>query len=456
MDIETYGRLIAEYKTTKETAGKVNQIFSQGDPELSDPENDVVVAGFMQNQAIDGTIDHVNPQSLGTAVLPSDPKSLAIALLTKAGYEIVATDKDLAGEVADVIARKTGTDEVVIFKCGPAQSKKVVKYLERPATMLWILDKHNRLFTFKRGPQWDSFIEFHNSREAGANQPPMSEERKEEPEEKQESPETGISDETPARVKEPEPFPEPEPETPPEEEEKHDEPPPREEKEAAVVVPETSKPSDEEDDDGDREEEERAVENGNKRPEFFIGRRKLPRILKQDEIASMLRIAKGVPRDFMLLQCMYFMGMSNAEIQNLEVKNFNFRTEKVHVSEGKNRRSRNVPIPKNLIDDLKAYIGLRTEGFLLRGRDKSKRLSDRHIRRIVKAYAKEAGVPNYDEIHPHTLRHSYATHLLDDGVPLETVQSLLGHEGIETTAIYSHAHSQNINQLREKVEGAFQ
>ncbi len=215
---------------------------------------------------------------------------------------------------------------------------------------------------------------------------------------------------------------------------------------------EETPPEDEEpavDDDEPDPEEAREM----RRAKLFVGNRKIPRILNEDEVAEMIRISRPIPRDNLLLQCMYFLGMSNAEIQNLKVEDIDFADGKVKIAQGKNRRDRSLPMPAELSQDLRAFVGARSDGYLIRGRDKKgKRISDRHIRRIVKAYAKEAGVKGWDEIHPHTLRHSYATHLLNQGTPIETVQTILGHERLETTAIYSHAH--NAQRLAEQINGS--
>ena len=79
-------------------------------------------------------------------------------------------------------------------------------------------------------------------------------------------------------------------------------------------------------------------------------------------------------------------------------------------------------------------------------------LSDRHIRRIVKAYAVKAGIRKPEEVHPHTLRHSYATFLQNQGTPLNVIQETLGHSNIETTTVYVHL---GIDKKKELIEKAF-
>ncbi|MCK4713940.1 MAG: tyrosine-type recombinase/integrase, partial [Candidatus Aenigmarchaeota archaeon] len=394
------------------------------------------------------------------------------------GYSIVATEKDLAGEVVDVIARHSQTQEVVVFKCGPSNVKKVIGYLERPNTSFWTLDSENRLFTFKRGPNWDSFMSYHKGQQTQpqaaqaetevqqSTAPQMTEPEPEEPEIK---PVESFETQTPAEViaeteqaqKEPESeAPELSPE--PEEEPKIEEPSPTPELEEKPKTepeirvedtPEVPKESPEDDESCDESEDEE--EKSQKGAVFTIGNRKLPRILMKEDVAQMIKISKPMPRDSILIQCMYFLGMTNSEVQNMVVKDIDFTSDRIKISEGKNRRDRILPLPAELSQDLKSYLGVRTDGYVIRGRDKkAKRISDRHIRRLVKAYAKEADVRNWEGIHPHTLRHSYATHLLDEGTPIETVQNILGHERLETTAIYSHAR--NTRELQDKINGAFE
>ncbi|MBN1896166.1 MAG: tyrosine-type recombinase/integrase [Candidatus Aenigmarchaeota archaeon] len=452
LNIDEYNRILEKYRTNKETAGKVSQIFSQGNSELSDSEYEAIVAGFMQNNAVAGMFEHVPANSLGLPVMPKDTKSLAVAILIKKGFDIVTKDKDIAGEVADFIARHPQTGEVIVFKCGPAMVRKVLSYLERPNTSLWILDHNSRLFTFRRGPNWDSFLAFHKGAENHVPKPAAGPEAVYE-----EAAEVTVQED--ARNTEMPPEEEISPRT-------YDEPAP--EKVPEVIV------SDAEDEHGNEPEssddvkaeegtgEDEVVDDANDdsirvespvNPAFIVGNRKLPRILKEDEVAGMIRISRTLPRDNLLLQCMYFLGMSNAEIQNLKVEDIDFVSGKVNISQGKNRRDRKLPIPEELMQDLKSFIGARPDGFLIRGRDKKgKRISDRHIRRLVKAYAKEAGIKGYEEIHPHTLRHSYASHLLNQGTPIETVQGILGHERLETTAIYSQIR--NTEKLREHVNSA--
>ena len=182
----------------------------------------------------------------------------------------------------------------------------------------------------------------------------------------------------------------------------------------------------------------------------FPGRR-LPRILSHEEIANMFKVSESVPRDNMLLKCMYYLGLRNSEVRTLQIDDIDTINSTVKVVQGKGKKDRYVPIPEGFSQELKAYVK-GSRGFMFVGRGREGTLSDRHIRRIVKSHACAANVRKYGEVHPHTLRHSYATHLQNSGVPLNVIQGMLGHERIETTTIYTHM---GIDKAREFINQAF-
>jgi len=161
---------------------------------------------------------------------------------------------------------------------------------------------------------------------------------------------------------------------------------------------------------------------------------KFPRVLTEMEIARMFRAAEDSPRDLMLLKCLYYLGLKSNELRALKSESIDINESMVRI-EGK--RERNIIIPGMFTFELKKYINGR-KGLVFTGRGQGKTISDRHIRRIVKSYACKAKVRNCEEIKPHTLRVSYANHLKKDGVPLKTIQKLLGHARGETTLIYTH------------------
>jgi integrase/recombinase XerD len=189
--------------------------------------------------------------------------------------------------------------------------------------------------------------------------------------------------------------------------------------------------------------------------------RKLPRFLTKPEVLEMFKVASEAnkdtnieTRDLILLKSLYYMGLRNSEIQKMLIEDVDIINRLVKVVQGKRGKDRYVPIPEGFANDLRTWIGGRSEGPLFVGRSGDhKMISDRHIRRIVKKYAQMANVRKYEEIHPHTLRHSYATHLQNQGVPLNVIQNMLGHSNIQTTTIYTHM---GIDQAKKHINEAFE
>ncbi len=161
----------------------------------------------------------------------------------------------------------------------------------------------------------------------------------------------------------------------------------------------------------------------------------------------MFKASADNPRDNLMLKCMFYLGLRNSELQNLRIEDIDLINGNVKVVQGKGRKDRYVPIPtKSFVSELNSCMGYQHTGRIFL-------LSDRHIRRIVKHYAKKAGVRKSEEVHPHTLRHSYATFLQNQGTPLNVIQEILGHARIDTTTIYVHL---GIEKKKEFVEKAFE
>jgi site-specific recombinase XerD len=179
--------------------------------------------------------------------------------------------------------------------------------------------------------------------------------------------------------------------------------------------------------------------------------RKLPRFLTMEEVKHMIAASEMNRRDCMIIKCLFYLGLRNSELRGLQVDDIDFINRTVKIVQGKGNKDRFVPIPsRGFAAELRQLAGKRTSGLLIEGRGIGSMLSYRHIRRIVKKYAIEAGIRKPEEIHPHTLRHSYATHLQNQGLPLNAIQQILGHENIETTTIYLHLGTERIRDLVEK------
>ncbi len=170
--------------------------------------------------------------------------------------------------------------------------------------------------------------------------------------------------------------------------------------------------------------------------------RKLPEHLDQDEVRGLLntqaiagRTEDRKRRDIAILELLYAAGIRRAEVTTIDLGDVNLKNREVRIH-GKGSKERMVLINRSAADAIAAYLAVRPRSrdealFLGRG---GKRLSPMHVWRIFREVYKVSGVQRHAS--PHTLRHSFATHLAENDVNLETIREFLGHESLATTGIY--------------------
>ncbi len=178
-------------------------------------------------------------------------------------------------------------------------------------------------------------------------------------------------------------------------------------------------------------------------------KKSLPRSLTPSEVDELLEQPARVnspeaKRDLTMLELMYATGMRVTELVSLNIDSVIFDASGAYVRcLGKGMRERTIPIHEQAAEALKAYVE-EARPKLVRNRPekalfvnrRGERLTRQGVWLIMKGYAKDAGLSV--EITPHTLRHSFATHMLHGGAPLRNVQELLGHANIATTQVYTH------------------
>ncbi len=170
---------------------------------------------------------------------------------------------------------------------------------------------------------------------------------------------------------------------------------------------------------------------------------KLPVILSRQEIWAMLQNAQLLKHKI-LIGLLYGCGLRCMELRNLRLQHVDFDRRLLHIVQSKGNKDRYVPLSPHLIRGIQKYIAAEhPQDYLFGGKpveraggDFDSRYSQRGVQWAVKTVAKQAGI--IKEVHTHMLRHTYATHLLEDGVNIISVQKLLGHANIESTMIYLH------------------
>ena len=178
--------------------------------------------------------------------------------------------------------------------------------------------------------------------------------------------------------------------------------------------------------------------------------RALPRTLLYDDVVQILDKTeypeKSRLRDRAILELLYATGLRVGEAAGLEVADVDFGGGLVRVR-GKGDKERLVPIGRQALRAVEAYLDGRRKGPLfLNGR--GKRLTVRSLHRIVRAAAKRAGL--HRPVSPHTLRHSFATHLLDQGADLRVIQEFLGHARLSTTQRYTHVSADHLMKVYDR------
>ena len=162
---------------------------------------------------------------------------------------------------------------------------------------------------------------------------------------------------------------------------------------------------------------------------------KLPVVLNGDEVKALLKSCKLLKHRLIIGLC-YGCGLRCSEVRNLRVADTDIVRGMVHVKQGKGSKDRCLPLGKMLCRGIAQYISAAHPGnYLFEGVD-SQAMSQRGTQWVVGEAVKRAGIRK--EVHTHTLRHSYATHLLEQGVNILTIKELLGHANIETTMVYLH------------------
>jgi len=176
-------------------------------------------------------------------------------------------------------------------------------------------------------------------------------------------------------------------------------------------------------------------------------RRPLPLHLGEADVARLIDAAKS-PRDRAILETLYGGGLRVSELVGLDRDDLHAGIAKVR---GKGRKERLAPLGRAATEAIEEYLATRPRSadprpvFL---NAKGKRLTSRSVHRVLKACALEAGLDPRTK--PHTLRHSFATHLLDRGADLREVQELLGHSNIATTQIYTHVSMERLKKVYER------
>jgi len=186
--------------------------------------------------------------------------------------------------------------------------------------------------------------------------------------------------------------------------------------------------------------------------------KRIPEVLSSQEMETMIKVSRGrgcqEVRDNAILELLYASGMRVSELVDLKLENVNTEVGFVRCI-GKGRKERIIPIGKKAQEAVEKYLE-RGRVALVKSNITSaffvsrlgKKLSRQSVWKLIKRYAQKARIKK--EIKPHTIRHSFATHLLEHGADLRSVQEMLGHSDISTTQIYTHVDKERLKTIHKQ------
>lgn len=170
---------------------------------------------------------------------------------------------------------------------------------------------------------------------------------------------------------------------------------------------------------------------------------KLPVILNRSELKELFKAPKLL-KQRIVLSLIYSAGLRGQEVINLKISDIDFERRTIHIRQSKYKKDRIVPLSFAMAKGLKKYLKAENPHiWLFNGKEASGKYSTRGLSWVMRENLKKTSINK--DVNLHSLRHSYATHLLEDGVDIVTVKNLLGHADVTTTMIYLHvAQCQNI------------
>ena len=176
---------------------------------------------------------------------------------------------------------------------------------------------------------------------------------------------------------------------------------------------------------------------------------KLPDFLTQEEIFALINAIHN-PKHSLMICLLYSSGMRISELLNLKVKDLELSQNHGWVRNGKGGKDRPFIIAQSLKEELQIWVkDKNVDGWIFTGWNNSP-YNDSSVREILKKAAKEATITK--KVHPHMLRHSFATHLLENGYAVTDVQPLLGHSRLETTLVYTHLARPKLLQVQSPLD----
>lgn len=178
--------------------------------------------------------------------------------------------------------------------------------------------------------------------------------------------------------------------------------------------------------------------------------KRIPEVLSKEEVKRLFNALIN-KKSKLMISLVYACGFRVSELLNLKILDIDFQEKTGKIKQAKGRKDRSFNIPTFLAEDLKEQLENQkknNEEYVFTGMQG--KLTDRNIQKMVRLAAKRAGIQK--SVHTHTLRHSFATHLLENGVDIRKIQELLGHSDLSTTQIYTHISTEELKKIKSPID----
>lgn len=176
---------------------------------------------------------------------------------------------------------------------------------------------------------------------------------------------------------------------------------------------------------------------------------KLPEILAEEEVSAIIGKIENIKHKVIIMAA-YSAGLRVSELSGLKIRDIDSKRMIIHIKAAKGKKDRIVPLSKKLLENLREYYKTyKPKDFLFEG-IKGDAYSTRSIQEILKTYKLRTGITKKGSIH--SLRHSYATHLMESGTDVRIIQELLGHNSISTTMRYTHVSKKSITNIQSPLD----
>lgn len=175
----------------------------------------------------------------------------------------------------------------------------------------------------------------------------------------------------------------------------------------------------------------------------------LPKYLSKEEILKMIELTENLKHKSMI-SLLYGCGLRVSELINLKITDIDSKSERITIIQAKGKKDRYVMLPKSVLPLLREYFKKNSPKIYLFEGGSNEKYSSRSVQKVVKQAATKAKVQK--PATPHILRHSFATHLIENGTDIRYIQELLGHKSVITTQIYTHVTDLTVRKIQSPLD----